>query len=101
ESGSAQALRGAPAGLGSLAASRAGGLVAAGGLDRPAISTWKEGRRMRTILPKDEPHDLAIAPDGATIAEATNGRRVRFWHLGHSGPPATISVPLSSWAIGY
>jgi WD40 repeat protein len=101
ESRSAQALREAPAGLWSLAASRGGGLLAAGGLDRPAISTWKDGRHMRTILPKDEPYDLAIDPDGIRIAEATYGRRVRFWHLGRSGPPATISVPLSSYAIGY
>ena len=54
-------------------------------LDRPAISSWKDGRRMRTILPKDEPHDLAIAPDGATIAEAKAGASPEFLLLKREG----------------
>jgi WD40 repeat protein len=73
----------------------------AGGLDRPAISAWMNGRLLRTILPRDEPHDLAIAPDGATIAEATSTRRVHFWTLGHSGRPVTVTVPMHSWALRY
>ncbi len=92
-----------PSGSMKVAVSQGGRVIAAGGLDSQTVVAWIRGKRVPTPLRRgsDEPVDIAVAPDGNTIAEATEKGTLNLWSIdGSSRPPVRVTrSPLTAVAF--